>query len=69
MTTITPFQLYVGMIISGVLSGVGVAIGMYLANKYLLTNTERMIQRLETQVSLISKRIKREKKRRRKAKL
>ncbi len=69
MAAITPFQLYVGMIISGVLSGIGVATGMYLANKYLLKNTERMVQRLEKQVSLISKRIKREKKRRRKAKL
>ena len=57
-TSITPFQLYIGMIISGVLTGVGISIGMYFANKYLLTNTERMVKRLEVQVHSISERMK-----------
>lgn len=54
---ISPINLYIGMAISGVFTGIGVAVGTYIADKYLLTKTKKLIKALETKLGkdIISK--------------
>ena len=44
---INPINLYIGMAISGVFTGIGVAVGTYIAEKYILNKTKKLIKALE----------------------
>ncbi len=46
-TGIQPINLYIGMAISGIFTGVGVAIGTFIAEKYILTKTKKLMKALE----------------------
>lgn len=47
---ISPINLYIGMAISGIFSGIGVAVGTYIANKYVLTKTKKLVKALESKI-------------------
>lgn len=46
-TGIQPINLYVGMAISGIFTGIGVAVGTYIAEKYILSKTKKLMKILE----------------------
>lgn len=46
-TGIQPINLYVGMAISGIFTGIGVAVGTYIAEKYILSKTKKLMKVLE----------------------
>ena len=37
---------FIGLALTGLFTGIGVALGTYFVNKHLIENTERMINRL-----------------------
>lgn len=49
-TGIQPINLYIGMAISGIFTGIGVAVGTYIAEKYILTKTKKLIKKLEDKI-------------------
>ena len=54
---ISPFQLYLGMIVSGICAGIGSAIGTYLVNKYFVKNTSRLIKKLDKRIKHLHQRV------------
>jgi hypothetical protein len=42
---ITTFQLYFGMIIAGIFTGLGSALGNYLANKHIIDKARQLKKR------------------------
>lgn len=38
------------MAISGIFTGIGVAVGTYIAEKYILTKTKKLIKKLEDKI-------------------
>ncbi|MDD3284268.1 MAG: hypothetical protein PHZ07_01605 [Patescibacteria group bacterium] len=48
---ISPLSLYIGMAISGIFTGIGVALGTYIANKYILEKTKKIAKALEDKLS------------------
>ena len=51
------FQLYIGMVISGLFTGIGVAFGTYLVNKYFVKKTEKIMKNLERKIHILHLRI------------
>jgi hypothetical protein len=47
---ISPINLYIGMAISGIFTGIGVAVGTYIAEKYILSKTKKIIKALENRL-------------------
>lgn len=47
---ISPLSLYIGMAISGIFTGIGVAVGTYIANKYILEKTKKIAKALEAKL-------------------
>ena len=43
---ITGFQLYIGMGIAGIFTGLGSAIGNYLANKHIIENVGKLKKKI-----------------------
>ena len=48
---ISPLSLYIGMAISGIFTGIGVAVGTYIANKYILEKTKKIAKALEAKLA------------------
>lgn len=42
---ITNFQLYIGMMIAGIFTGLGSALGSYLANRGIITQFKKLIKK------------------------
>jgi hypothetical protein len=47
-TYITTFQLYLGMMIAGIFTGLGSALGNYLANKHIIDMVSKLKKKLTT---------------------
>jgi len=50
MADLTPVNLYIGMIITGFFTGMGVATGAFLANKYFLKQSAKLVHGLEEKI-------------------
>ena len=48
---ISPLNLYIGLAISGIFTGIGVAVGTYIAEKYILNKTKKLIKALEDKIT------------------
>ena len=53
---ITTFQLYMGMVIAGLFTGLGTALGNYLLNRHILTGIKELKNILDKSIKKKSKR-------------
>jgi hypothetical protein len=56
-TSVSPMHLYIGMAISGIFTGIGVAIGTYIANRYIITHSQKVEKQFEERITQMQKRI------------
>jgi hypothetical protein len=54
---VSPLHLYIGMAISGIFTGTGVAIGTYIANRYIISHSQMVEKKFETKIAVLQKRL------------
>ena len=50
---VQPFSLYLGMAIAGIFSGLGSAIGSYVANKHIIENLKELKNRIKPKQNIL----------------
>lgn len=45
--TISKIDVYIGLALNGLFTGLGAALGTYLANKHVIENAKKLIQKIK----------------------